>query len=71
MLHGIYIFTWLFFGPDPRTVEGEAEKLKTSEIQKPPAHYIERKREQIRRNVEKSDKVKEKIMKRKAEWDEL
>ncbi|KAM6381907.1 LOW QUALITY PROTEIN: cilia- and flagella-associated protein 44 [Alca torda] len=54
-----------------RIFEGEAEKLKTSEVQKPTAQYIESKREQIRRIVEKSDKVKAKIMKRKAEWDEL
>ncbi|NXI56381.1 CFA44 protein, partial [Chloroceryle aenea] len=51
--------------------EEEAEKLKTSEVQKPMTHYIERKHEEIKRNVEKSDKVKAKIMKRKAEWDEL
>ncbi|NWU48162.1 CFA44 protein, partial [Dromas ardeola] len=54
-----------------RISEGQAEKLKTSEVQKPTAQYIESKREQIRRIVEKSDKVKAKIMKRKAEWDEL
>ncbi|XP_009328783.1 PREDICTED: WD repeat-containing protein 52 [Pygoscelis adeliae] len=51
--------------------EGEAEKLKTSEVRKPTTHYIGSKHEQIRRIVEKSDKVKAKIMKRKAEWDEL
>ncbi|NXK02582.1 CFA44 protein, partial [Herpetotheres cachinnans] len=51
--------------------EGEAEKLKTSEVRKPTTHYIERKHEQIRKIVEKSDTVKAKIMKRKAEWDEL
>ncbi|NWX10267.1 CFA44 protein, partial [Caloenas nicobarica] len=50
--------------------KGEAEKPKT-EIRKPTTRYIESKREQIRRIVEKSDKVKAKIMKRKAEWDEL
>ncbi|KAF1469534.1 Cilia- and flagella-associated protein 44, partial [Megadyptes antipodes antipodes] len=54
-----------------RTFEGEAEKLKTSEVRKPTTHYIGSKHEQIRRIVEKSDKVKAKIMKRKAEWDEL
>ncbi|NXL46462.1 CFA44 protein, partial [Podilymbus podiceps] len=54
-----------------RIFEGEAEKLKTSEVRKPTTHYIESKHEQIRRNVEKSDEVKAKIMKRKAEWDEL
>ncbi|NXW13198.1 CFA44 protein, partial [Circaetus pectoralis] len=51
--------------------EGEAEKPKTSEVRKPTTRYIESKHEQIRRIVEKSDKVKAKIMKRKAEWDEL
>ncbi|NXJ93731.1 CFA44 protein, partial [Corythaixoides concolor] len=51
--------------------EGKAEKLKTSEVRKPTTHYIERKHEQIRRIVEKSDEVKAKIMKRKAEWNEL
>ncbi|NWQ80775.1 CFA44 protein, partial [Columbina picui] len=50
--------------------EGEAEEPKT-EIRKPTTRYIESKREQIRRIVEKSDKVKAKIVKRKAEWDEL
>lgn len=71
MLHGIYIFTWLFLGSDARIFEGEAEKLKMLEIRKPTTHYIESKRKQIRRIVEKSDKVKANIMKRKAEWDEL
>ncbi|NXJ61541.1 CFA44 protein, partial [Rostratula benghalensis] len=51
--------------------EEEAEKLETSEVRKPTTQYIERKREQIRRIVEKSNKVKAKVMKRKAEWDEL
>ncbi|NXN22326.1 CFA44 protein, partial [Nycticryphes semicollaris] len=51
--------------------EDEAEKLETTEVRKPTTQYIERKREQIRRIVEKSDKVKAKVMKRKAEWDEL
>ncbi|KAM9277709.1 cilia- and flagella-associated protein 44 [Cariama cristata] len=54
-----------------RVCEGEAEKLKIPEVRKPMTHYIESKREQIRRIVEKSDKMKDKIMKRKAEWDEL
>ncbi|XP_042644979.1 LOW QUALITY PROTEIN: cilia- and flagella-associated protein 44 [Tyto alba] len=54
-----------------RTFEGETEKLKMSEVRKPMTHYIESKHEHIRRIVEKSDKVKAKIMKRKAEWDEL
>ncbi|KAF1668204.1 Cilia- and flagella-associated protein 44, partial [Aptenodytes patagonicus] len=54
-----------------RIFEGEAEKLKTSEVRKPTTHYIGSKHEQIRRIVEKSDKVKAKIVKRKAEWDEL
>lgn len=70
VLHGIYIFTKLFFDADATVFKGEAEKLKT-EIRKPTTRYIESKREQIRRIVEKSDKVKAKIMKRKAEWDEL
>ncbi|NWU05756.1 CFA44 protein, partial [Cephalopterus ornatus] len=42
-----------------------------SEVQKPTAPYLEIKREKIRRIVEKSDKIKAKIMKRKAQWDEL
>ncbi|NXL99570.1 CFA44 protein, partial [Tyrannus savana] len=42
-----------------------------SDVQKPTAPYIEMKREKIRRIVEKSDKIKAKIMKRKAQWDEL
>ncbi|NXK55611.1 CFA44 protein, partial [Chauna torquata] len=54
-----------------RIVEGEAEKLKKSEVRKPTSRFIESKCEQIRRIVEKSDKVKAKIMKRKAEWEEL
>ncbi|NXC68818.1 CFA44 protein, partial [Anhinga anhinga] len=54
-----------------RIFEGEAEELKTSEVRKPTTRYIESKHEQIRRLVEKSDKMKAKIMKRKAEWDEL
>ncbi|XP_037245690.1 cilia- and flagella-associated protein 44 [Falco rusticolus] len=56
---------------DTGIFEGEAEKLKTSEVRKPTTHYIERKHEQIRKIVEKSDTMKAKIMKRKAEWDEL
>ncbi|NXE05802.1 CFA44 protein, partial [Lophotis ruficrista] len=51
---------------DASIFEGKAE-----EVRKPTTRYIESKREQIRRVVEKSDKVKAKIMKRKAEWDEL
>ncbi|NXW40347.1 CFA44 protein, partial [Nyctiprogne leucopyga] len=54
-----------------RIFEGEAEKLTVPEVQKPTTHYIESKRERIRRIVEKYDKVKAQIMKRKAEWDEL
>ncbi|KAM6141028.1 LOW QUALITY PROTEIN: cilia- and flagella-associated protein 44 [Pterocles gutturalis] len=54
-----------------RIFEGEAEKTKTSEVRKPTTRYIENKREQIRRIVEKADKMEAKIMKRKAEWDEL
>lgn len=70
MLHGIYIFTWLFFGSDARVFEEEAEKVK-SEVQKPTARFIENKRKQIRRIAEKSNKEKAKIMKRNAEWEEL
>ncbi|NWW90748.1 CFA44 protein, partial [Rhynochetos jubatus] len=51
--------------------EAEAAKLKTSEVRKPTTRYIESKREQIRRTIEKFEKAKAKIMKRKAEWDEL
>ncbi|XP_054683235.1 cilia- and flagella-associated protein 44 [Grus americana] len=51
--------------------EAEAEKLKTSAVRKSATRYIESKHEHIRRVVEKYDKVKAKIMKRKAEWDEL
>ncbi|NXL31669.1 CFA44 protein, partial [Glaucidium brasilianum] len=54
-----------------RIFEDQTEKLKMSEVQKPTTHYIESKREQIRRIVEKSDEMEAKIMKRKAEWDEL
>ncbi|NXF34414.1 CFA44 protein, partial [Nyctibius bracteatus] len=54
-----------------RIFEDKAEKLKTPEVRKPTTHYIESRREQIRRTVEKSEKMKAKIMKRKAEWDEL
>ncbi|NWX15284.1 CFA44 protein, partial [Aegotheles bennettii] len=56
---------------DAGILEGEAEKLKTSEVRKPTTRYIESKHEQIRRIVEKSDKMKAKMMERKAEWDEL
>lgn len=70
MLHGIYIFTWLFFGSDARVFEKEAEKVK-SEVQKPTARFIENKRKQIRRIAEKYNKEKAKIMKRNAEWEEL
>ncbi|XP_014812720.1 PREDICTED: cilia- and flagella-associated protein 44 [Calidris pugnax] len=56
---------------DDRIFKDEAEELKMPEVRKPTTRYIESKREQIRRIVEKSDKVKAKIMKRKAEWDEL
>ncbi|NXW56323.1 CFA44 protein, partial [Eurystomus gularis] len=54
-----------------RIFKEDAEKLKMPEVRKRTTHYIERKHEQIKRNVEKSDKLKAKIMKRKAEWDEL
>ncbi|NWZ32929.1 CFA44 protein, partial [Asarcornis scutulata] len=53
-----------------RVFEEEAEKVK-SEVQKPTARFIENRRKQIRRIAEKSNKVKAKIMKRKAEWEEL
>ncbi|XP_021254569.1 cilia- and flagella-associated protein 44 isoform X3 [Numida meleagris] len=53
-----------------RIVEREADKLK-SKVQKPTTRFIESKREQIKRIVEKSDKEKAKIMKRKEEWEEL
>ncbi|NWR30494.1 CFA44 protein, partial [Tachuris rubrigastra] len=46
-------------------------ELKMPEVQKLTVPFIEIKREKIRRIVEKSDKIKAKIMKRKAQWDEL
>ncbi|NWH66029.1 CFA44 protein, partial [Geococcyx californianus] len=55
----------------PDTAIFEADNLKMSEVQKPTTYFIERKREKIRRIVEKADDVKAKIMKRKAEWDKL
>ncbi|NXG41253.1 CFA44 protein, partial [Psilopogon haemacephalus] len=56
----------------PRIVEEEAaEKLETLEIRKPTTRYIKSKHEQIKRSTEKSNMVKAKIVKRKAEWDEL
>ncbi|XP_065532760.1 cilia- and flagella-associated protein 44 isoform X1 [Lathamus discolor] len=51
--------------------EGEEEIVDLTEVQKPTPHYIESRRDKVRRSVEKSDKVKAKIMKRKAEWEEL
>ncbi|XP_031468919.1 cilia- and flagella-associated protein 44 isoform X1 [Phasianus colchicus] len=54
----------------PKIIKEEADKLM-SKIQKPTTRFIERKREQIRRLVEKSDKEKAKIMKRKEEWEKL
>lgn len=60
----------VIFCSDARVFEEEAEKVK-SEVQKPTARFIENKRKQIRRIAEKSNKVKAKIMKRKAEWEEL
>uniref|UniRef100_A0A8B9S2J3 Cilia- and flagella-associated protein 44 n=1 Tax=Apteryx owenii TaxID=8824 RepID=A0A8B9S2J3_APTOW len=68
-----YVFMWLFFGPAARVVEGEseAEKLKKSEVQTVTTCLIANQREQIKRIVEKSDKAKAKIMKRKEEWEEL
>ncbi|KAJ7407886.1 cilia- and flagella-associated protein 44 isoform X1 [Pitangus sulphuratus] len=56
---------------DIKVFMDEAEELKMPDVQKPTAPYIEMKREKIRRTVEKSDKIKAKIMKRKAQWDEL
>ncbi|XP_054019877.1 cilia- and flagella-associated protein 44 [Dryobates pubescens] len=55
----------------PRIVEEAAEKPETLEVRKPTTSYIESKYEQIKRSIERSNKVKAKIMKRKAEWDEL
>nr|XP_025949782.1 cilia- and flagella-associated protein 44 isoform X4 [Dromaius novaehollandiae] len=56
-----------------RVVEGEseAEKLKKSEVRTVTTRLIANQREQIKRIVEKSDKVRAKIMKRKEEWEEL
>ncbi|NXX47244.1 CFA44 protein, partial [Tricholaema leucomelas] len=51
--------------------EEAAETLETLEMRKPTTRYIESKREQIKRSVEKYNAVKAKIVKRKAEWDEL
>ncbi|XP_051634918.1 cilia- and flagella-associated protein 44 isoform X1 [Manacus candei] len=56
---------------DIRIFVDEAEELKMPDVQKPTARYIEMKREKIRRIVEKSDKIKAKLIKRKAQWDEL
>ncbi|NWI49588.1 CFA44 protein, partial [Calyptomena viridis] len=41
------------------------------EVRKPSARYIESKCERVRRIAEKSDKIKAKIMKRRAQWNEL
>lgn len=70
MLHDIYIFTRLFFVSKAIIVKGEADQLM-SKVQKPTTRFIEMKREQIRRIVEKSNKEKAKIMKRKEEWEKL
>ncbi|XP_061222638.1 cilia- and flagella-associated protein 44 isoform X1 [Neopsephotus bourkii] len=51
--------------------EGEEEIVEITKVQKPTTRYIESRREKVRRSVEKSDKVKAKIMKRKEEWEEL
>ncbi|XP_041266853.1 LOW QUALITY PROTEIN: cilia- and flagella-associated protein 44 [Onychostruthus taczanowskii] len=51
--------------------ENETERLKTPEVQKPTTRYIESRRQKIRRLVEKYDALKAKIMKRRAEWQEL
>ncbi|XP_015497348.1 cilia- and flagella-associated protein 44 isoform X1 [Parus major] len=51
--------------------ERETEMLETPEVQKQTTRYIESRREKIRRLVEKYDALKAKIMKRRAEWNEL
>ncbi|NXQ09745.1 CFA44 protein, partial [Peucedramus taeniatus] len=51
--------------------ENETERLKTPEVRKPTTRYIESRRQKIRRLVEKYDALKAKIMKRRAEWNEL
>ncbi|NXA12333.1 CFA44 protein, partial [Sapayoa aenigma] len=66
---------------DKFTALKEAEKAEVKittetgdmhrEVRKPTARYIESKCEKVRRTVEKSDKIKAKIMKRKAQWYEL
>ncbi|NXC47886.1 CFA44 protein, partial [Penelope pileata] len=53
-----------------RIVEEETEELE-SDVRKPTTRFIESKRERIRKIVEKSDKEKAKIMKRKEEWENL
>ncbi|NWZ79624.1 CFA44 protein, partial [Poecile atricapillus] len=54
-----------------RVFESETEMLETPEVQKQTTRYIESRREKIRRLVEKYDALKAKIMKRRAEWNEL
>ncbi|NWX82866.1 CFA44 protein, partial [Nothoprocta ornata] len=49
----------------------EAEKRKKSVAQTVTTRLIENQRERIKKIVEKSDKIKAKIMKRKEEWEEL
>ncbi|XP_014734065.1 PREDICTED: cilia- and flagella-associated protein 44 [Sturnus vulgaris] len=51
--------------------ENEAEMLETPAVQKLTTRYIESRRQKIRRLVEKYDALKAKIMKRRAEWNEL
>ncbi|OXB83351.1 UNVERIFIED_CONTAM: hypothetical protein H355_001788 [Colinus virginianus] len=55
---------------ESRIIEVKADKLMPK-VQKPATRFIESKREQIRKIVEKSDKEKVKIMKRKEEWEKL
>ncbi|NXF02354.1 CFA44 protein, partial [Smithornis capensis] len=57
---------------DTTISEDEAENLEEiPEARKPTARYIESKCERVRRIAEKSDKIKAKIMKKRAQWDEL
>ncbi|NWY37247.1 CFA44 protein, partial [Sylvia atricapilla] len=49
----------------------EDEMLETPEVRKSTTRYIESRHEKIRRLVEKYDALKAKIMKRRAEWNEL
>ncbi|NWJ10005.1 CFA44 protein, partial [Crypturellus undulatus] len=49
----------------------EAEKRKKSEARTVTTRLIESQRKRIKKIMEKSDKIKAKIMKRKEEWEEL